>query len=241
MVGLTYNTFTTKLANFIVVPITDAAFAEALPNIIDDAEQRLYRELDLLSTRVTATAPFVAGNRNIALPTPSGGNGPFVVVEDFNVITPQTSTDPETGTRNQLTPVSKEVLDALFPSAAGAGVPKFFAPISQQGWIVGPWPDQAYTLEVVGTVRPAPLSASNQTTLLSTYLPDVFFAASLVMSAGYQLNFSAAGDNPAAGMTWETHVQTLLTSAMREEFRKKFASEAWTSMQPDPQASPPRT
>lgn len=33
--ALTYNQFTTNLANFIVVPVTD-------PNIIDDAEQRRF-------------------------------------------------------------------------------------------------------------------------------------------------------------------------------------------------------
>ena len=41
MVGLTYNTFTTSLANMIVVPVNDPAYVTALPNIIDDAEQRL--------------------------------------------------------------------------------------------------------------------------------------------------------------------------------------------------------
>lgn len=238
--ALTYTQFVTDLANFIVVPVTDAAFVAALPNIIDDAEQRLYRELDLLSTRVTATGPLTANDRRFSLPTSSGV---FVVVEQFNVITPDTATDPDLGSRNPLTPSSKEVLDSLWgnSSASLAGLPKLFAPISQSDWIVGPWPDAAYTMEVVGTIRPEPLSASNTTTFLSTYLPDVFFAAALVMAAGYQLNFSAGGDNPAAGITWETHVEKLLTSARKEEFRKKFGSEGWTSKEPDPIATPPRT
>jgi len=235
---LTYNTFTTSLANMIVVPVTDPNYVLALPNIIDDAEQRLYRELDLLSTRVRATGLLTASNRNFTLPT---GSGTFVVVEQFNVITPSTETDPDAGTRNALDPTSKEYLDATWNSVAGAGVPEFFAPLNQTTWILGPWPDAAYTMEVVGTIRPDPLSASNQTTFLSTYLPDVFLAAALVMSAGYQLNFSAAGDNPQAGVTWETHVKTLLDSAKREEIRKKFGSEGWTSKDPDPIATPPRT
>ena len=123
----------------------------------------------------------------------------------------------------------------------GAGVPTLFAAINQNDWIVGPWPDASYTIEVVGTIRPDPLSASNQTTFLSTYLPDVFLAAALVFSAGYQLNFSAMGDNPQAGVTWETHVKTLLDSAKIEKIRKKFGSQGWTSKEPDPLATPPRT
>jgi hypothetical protein len=222
----------------IVVPVGDPNYIIALPNIIDDAEQRLYRELDLLATRVRATGALTASSRNFALPT---GSGTFVVVEQMNVITPSSVTNPDLGTRHPMNPASKEYLDAVYPSVAGSGVPSLFAPISQQSWIVGAWPDADYTVELVGTIRPELLSASNQTTFLSTYLSDVFLAAALVMSAGYQLNFSAAGDNPQAGVTWETHVKTLLDSAKVEEIRKKFGSQGWTSKEPDPIATPPRT
>jgi hypothetical protein len=58
--SLTYNTFVTSLANLIVVSPVDVGYVTALPNIIDDAEQRLYRELDLLSTVTRDTAPLVA-------------------------------------------------------------------------------------------------------------------------------------------------------------------------------------
>lgn len=223
----------------IVVPVNDPNFVTALPNIIDDAEQRLYRELDLLSTRVDQTGVLTPLNRTFVLP--GTGNFTFIVVEQMNVITPSSVTDPVLGTRHPMSPVSKEYLDATWPSAEAAGVPSLFAPLTQQRWLVGAWPDEPYTVEVVGTIRPAPLSASNQVTFLSQSLPDVFLAAALVMSAGYQLNFSAAGDNPQAGVTWETHVKTLLDSAKVEEIRKKFGSQGWTSKEPDPIATPPRT
>ena len=235
--SLTYNTFLSSLANMLVVPIDDVGYLGALPNIIDDAEQRLYRELDLLDTVVRATGLLTANNRNFTLPTT---NGTFIVVEEMNVITPASVTNPELGTRNSLLPASKEYLDMVYPSVAGAGVPTLMAPISQQGWVLGAWPDAAYTVEVVGTIRPAPLSLANQTTLLSVNLPDVFLAAALVFSAGYQMNFSAGADSPTAGVSWETHVQKLLDSAKIEEFRKKFGSQSWSSKQPDPIATPPR-
>lgn len=236
--SLTYNSFVTSLANLIAVEVTDPGFIAALPNIIDDAEQRLYRELDLLSTVVTATGSLTTGSRKFTLPT---GSGTFVVVEEMNAITPAGTTDPEQGARVPMLPVSKEFLDTVYPSASGEGVPIYFAPISQQNWILGPWPDAGYTVEVVGTIRPAPLSASNQTTFLSQYLSDVFLAAALVFSAGYQQNFSAMGDNPAQAMTWEAHVKTLIDSAKVEEIRKKFGSQGWSSKSPDPIATPPRT
>ncbi len=232
-----YTTFVADLANMIEVPVTDANFLQAVPRIIDDAEQRLYRELDLLSTVVRATGPLTASNRNFTLPTTAGR---FVVVEQMNAIVPAGTTDPELGTRIPLLPVTKEYLDAVWPSVGGADVPEFFAPTSDQAWIVGPWPDAVYTIEVVGTIRPAPLSNSNPNTFLTDYLPDVFFAAALVFSAGYQQNFSAMGDNPAQAMTWEQHVKPLIDSAKGEELRKKFQSNAWSSKAPSPIATPPR-
>jgi len=236
--ALNYTTFVSSLANMIVVPIGDPNFDAALPSIIDDAEQRIYRELDLLSTIVRATGVLAANNRNFVLPTTTGR---FVVVEQMNVITPAGVTDPDVGTRNPMLPVSKEYLDAVYGSAVGAGVPSLFAPISQQNWVLGSWPDAAYTVEVVGTIRPAPLSVSNPNTFLTDYLPDVFMAAALVYAAGYQLNFGAAADNPQAGVNWETHLQKLLASAQKEEFRKKFGSQSWSSKEPDPIATPPRS
>jgi hypothetical protein len=239
---LTYNTFVTSLANMIVVSPADAGYIAALPNIIDDAEQRLYRDLDLLSTVVSdSSGALVANNRNFTLPTTTP-NGNFVVVEQMNVITPEGVSNPDLGTRNPLLPVSKEYLDAVGGSPSFTGVPTMMAPISQQQWIVGPaWPDAAYSVEVVGTIRPAPLSSGNQTTFLSQYLSDLFLAAALVMSAGYQKNFSSMGDNPKSSVSWESHVQVLLESAKTEELRKKFGSQGWSSKSPDPIATPPRT
>lgn len=223
----------------LVVPVNDAGYVTALPNIIDDAEQRIYRDLDLLQTIVRdASAALTAGNRNFNLPT---AQGMFVVMEDINVITPSGTSNPELGSRNALLPASKEMLDFLYPSSAGAAVPVYFAMITQTSIIVGPWPDQAYQVEAVGTQRPLPLSASNTTTFLSVNLPDLFFAASLVFGAGYQKNFGEMGDQPQQATAWEAHYQLLLKSAVVEEARKKFTTEGWSSKEPSPIATPPRT
>lgn len=234
-----YSDYVTQLANLLPVPASDGGFVIALPDIINDAEQRLYRELDLLNTIVRdASAALVSGNRNFALPTTQGI---FLVVENMNAITPATQANPDNGTRNPLLPASKDFLDAMFPSGAGAGVPQYFAPITQGEYIVGPWPDANYQVEVVGTQRPAPLSATNTHTLLTDYFPDLFIAASMVFACGYQQNFSAMGDNPASAVTWESHYKSLFGSAAVEEMRKKHGSEGWSSKQPDPIATPPRT
>lgn len=237
--SLTYNTFTTSLANFLVIPVADPNFVAALPNIIDDAEQRIYRELDLLNTVTRdASAALTGGNRNFSLPT---SIGTFVVVDEINVISPAGTADPDAGTRNPLLPASKEMLDVMYPSATPGALPQYFGMITQSSIIVGPWPDGNYQVEVVGTQRPAPLSSTNQTTLLSVYLPDVFLNAALEMGAAYLKDFGAATDDPKSGMTWGAKYLAALKSAQIEEARKKFTTEGWSSKEPAPTATPPRT
>lgn len=233
--ALTYSQYVTDLANLLVVPLTDPNYLIVLPNIIDDAEQRVYRELDLLSTIVRdSSGVLVANSRSFTFPQH------FVVSESINVYTPVNTVT----NRNQLVPVTREFLDAVWPNEASTttpSVPQYYAMITDQQIIVGPPPDAAYSMEVVGTIRPTPLSASNTTTYLTLYLPDLFMAASMVFAAGYQQNFSAMGDNPQQALSWEAHYQALVKSADIEENRKKYAAQAWSAKQPAPLATPPRT
>jgi hypothetical protein len=237
---LNYTQYVNSLSNLLVVPASDSGFQLALPNIIDDAEQRLYRELQLLNTVVRdSSIAFTINTRTFNLPS---AQGTFYVVDSIYAITPAGTVNPDLGTHNYLTPASRSFIDALFPSSAGSGVPAYFAPTTQNAYIVGPWPDQAYQAEVVGTIRPAALSSTNVTTLLSWYFPDLFLAASCVFGAAYQQNFGAAGvDNPQMAGTWEAHYQSLLKSAEVEEAMKKFTSQGWSSKAPAELATPPRT
>ena len=94
------------------------------------------------------------------------------------------------------------------PSITGAAVPALYAMITDQQIIVGPAPGlmtkRKYTIECIGTIRPAPLSPTNTTTYLSLYLPDLFLAASMVFMSAFQKNFSAGSRRPAnAGVVGE--------------------------------------
>ena len=233
-----FNSYVTSLGGLLVVATTDTNFLQIVPNIIDDAEQRVYRELDLLNTVVRdSSASFATGTRAFSLPATLGT---FYVVESIYAITPL-GTTADLGTRNQLLPTSRPFLDATYPSSSGSTVPTYFAMTTQTSLIVGPWPDQAYGVEVVGTIHPTPLSATNTTTILTQYLPDLFLAASMVFGAAYLQNFGQSTDNPQMAVSWEAHYQALKQSAVVEEARKKFSVEGWSSKQPSQIATPPRT
>lgn len=239
MAGLTYTTFVSSIANLIPTPVGDVNFQSVLPNIIDDAEQRLYRELDLLNTSIQdSSGALTAGNRNFLLPTTIGV---YLVTDEINVITPAGITDPELGTRVGLVPTTEEALNVLFPSVIGSGVPAYYAMRDQGKAVLGPWPNANYQVEVVGTQRPTPLSQSNVTTLLSAYFPDLMVAAGMVFTAAYMKNFGAAVDDPKMATSWESHLQTLLQSAKTEEDRKNFTGPGWSGKDPSPLATPPRT
>lgn len=235
--ALTYATFVSSLANMLVIPVADANYIQFLPNVIDDAEQRIYRELDLLSTIVRDTGgALTANSRNFTLPQT---NGRFVVTESMNVFYPSGTM----GNRKQLQPVSREFLDAIWGNETAPStpsIPDYYAMITDQQIIVGPAPDASYTMEVIGTIRPTPLSAANTTTYLTLYLPDLFLAEALIFGYGYLKDFGAATDDPQSATGWAQHYAALWQSANTEEQRKRYASQAWTAKQPAPLATPQR-
>jgi len=237
------NSYVAQIANMAVVSPTDPNFLIALPQIISYSENRLYRDVDFLSTKTSATFLMTAGQRSLSLvgATPY----PFVVTEQFNIITPSTSTNPNdvAATRNPCLPTTKEFLDQVYGSSAVAnqGLPIYIAPFTDNTFYFGPPPDAAYTVEVVGTARPASLSATNLTTFISLFLPDLMIQSSMIFVSEYQRNFSGASSNdPSMPMAYESAYGTLLKSAVVEEARKKYSAAAWSSMQPTPVASPTR-
>ncbi len=235
--SLTYTTYVQQLSNLMVILSTDANFQTFLPGCIDYAEQRCYRELDLLYTQVTDTTNVSSGNRDMTPPTTLGT---YITIDAVNVITPVTATSSN-GTRNPLTPVAPEVVDAIYPSGQiVTGVPSMYAMRSPTVVLLGPAPDAAYQVETIGIQRPTPLSSNNTSTILTTYVPDLFIAASMVFASGYMRDFGAQTDNPQMGASWEAQYKSLFQSASVEQARAKWESQGWTSQQPT-QLTQPRT
>jgi len=237
--GLTYSQYVTELANLAVVETTDTNFVTNLPQCITYAENRIYRDLDLLST-VSAVPGFscAVGSRQISWPMSQ-----FVTLQEINVITPVGVSDPNAGSRVTLLPVTKFWLDTVYPSPTVIGVPAYMAMLNQNTALIGPWPDQNYAAEIVGTVRPDSLSSSNQTTFISLYLPDLFLAASMVFISGYQRDFALSTsqpNDPQMPVNWESQYEKLKAAALVEEYRKKFEAGGWTSMSPAVAATPTR-
>jgi len=235
--GLTYSTYVDQIVTMGAVDSsTNAGFVTILPSMITYAENRIYRELNFLQTSDSVTGyQFSTGSRSLTL-----SEGTFVVSEQINVITPAGTSNPDLGTRTPLLPTTKEYLDAVYGASSYTGVPKYFVPFNDNVFLVGPFPDAAYYVEVVGTVRPASLSVSNTTTFISLYLPDLFIMASMIYLSFFQRNFARGADDPAMAQSYEAQYQLLKQGAAVEEARKAFEASAWTSQAPAPVATPTR-
>jgi hypothetical protein len=210
-------------------PPVDPYFAQILPACIDYAEQRIYRDLDIQSTTTSGTLSATAGTPFLALP-----ENPIVyVVESLFVSQLASGAQPPIGIGTMLTPVDKNFLMATYPPAywsTAQGQPRFYYVQDQTQIQIGPCPDQNYQFEMTYTYRPAPLSASNTTTILTQIWPDLFLAASMVFMSGYQKNFGSQADDPKMAQSWEAQYQALLKGAMDEEARKKNMAVQYTPL-----------
>lgn len=228
-----YAGFLTRLTTLLETQATTTEFVNILPAIIDYAEQRIYREIDLQSVitfepSVVSTAVGVAV---VDLSTVAGLSN--AILQEFNIA-------DANGARHQLIAISKEAMAAIWGVGSSLAMPQFFAPLGYMRFRLGPIPDAIYPLDAVVTVRPAPLSASNASTFLTANLPDLFIAASMIFAAGYQRNFGAQSDDPQMSSSWEAQYKALLLSAVTEEARRKFQASAWSSMSVPIAATPQR-
>lgn len=235
--GLNYSTYKAQIAEMAVVEEDDPNFVAILPQMITAAENRLYRDLNLLNNSIANTNYAVStGSRQITVP-----EGTFVTTEQINLLSPAGQTNPDSATRIPLLPTTKEFLDQVYGAASSTGTPKYYCAFNDNLYLVGPYPNANYQVEIVGTYRPASLSVSNPETFLSKYFPDLMVAASLVYISLYQRNFTGANANdPQMGGSWETQYQNLLKGALGEEARKSYEAAAWSSQAPATLASPTR-
>lgn len=234
--ALTYTQFAAELALLSQFNASDPNFQGNLPSAIDYATDRIVRELNLLSTTTAnSTLKCTTGTRLVNL---AGLSPVFNVLMDINVLTPAGTTDPDQAIRVPLTIQSRAFLNAVYgsgPTTAGAktGVPQYFALVTDQTIQVAPYPDAAYNLEIIGTVRPTPISPTTATNWISLYLPDLYLAAAMIQMSGFMRNFGSQADDPKMAISWETQYVTLRDSAGVEDAMRRYYSTGWTSQLPD--------
>ena len=252
-VYLTYNGYVTQIADLAVLQTTtvagvvtpvDTDLVNLIPQMIDYAELRIQRDLDLMqSVNNNSTYSLTSGTNTLTADVNS-----FITIQDISYVS-GTKTIP-------IRPVSKWVIENVYQDSSVTGPPIYYAPYggdssttggTSQVFLFGPTPDQNYSLSINGTVRMISLnsfntspSAGSSFTFISAYLPDLLLMASMIYLSGFQRNFGRQADDPAMAVSYEQQYNSLLKGAMVEENRRKFWASAWTALSVPPNATPNR-
>lgn len=227
-----------------IVAGVNASFNELIPQMLNYAELRIQRDLDLQNLEVVRSSYSLPVGEHI-LNIPSND---FVTVETV-VLFNGTNSCP-------VLPASKDYINNVYTDSSFTGVPSVFCmyggdPTTSGSThiniLFGPRADTTYTVQLTGLARALTLyayanstQADTQYTLISSQLPDLMIMASMIYISAFQRNFGKANDDPQMAITYESQYQALLKSASDEEYRKKFEASAWTSYSNSPAASPSR-
>lgn len=239
-----YDAIVQSLQLLCEVPLnnSDDTFQGILPTVFEYADNRIYRELDMDTTRVATISgsAFTVGDGRMSVPTQFTAAPQWV-----NLVSPG-ATAGDAGTRTPLERISAEAMDYFFPlnGTSGTATPAKYAwygtsaggAFTSTGTLtmrVAPAPVTAYVAEFVGPVRPSVFSQTNPNTILTTRYPDLYKACCMVYLMGYQRDPDAVGK-------WEEVYSKLREAVIVEIARQKSESVGWSMHTPSVLANQPR-
>jgi len=254
---LSYNAYIAQVAAMAVyqtqVTAGVTSFLDAPPTLITPmmlnyAELRIQRDLDLLPSQTSNSYVLTSGNPLLKIPIDD-----FLTLQTFEVTQVFGGV---VANATPLLPVSKEFIQNCYGGQASSGTPMYYAMVGDDfggnadtfnNVLLGPPPNFAYTVRVTGTVRTPSLFkyastgiADTAYTWISAYLPDMLVMASMIYISAFQRNFGPTSDTPESGMTYEKQYQILRLGALSEENRKKFEASGWSSYSTPTAATPTR-
>jgi hypothetical protein len=255
---LSYNAYIQTVAGMAVYNAAEAsgvwAFTDApaqlqVPMILNYAELRIQRDLDLLSSQSSNTYTLTALAPVFSIPV-----NDFFTVQTVEVGQLSSGTFIPLGA--PLVPVSKEFIQNCYSGQGAAGTPGYFA-MYGDNWqdgqdtynnvLLGPMPNYAYTIRITGSSRSPSLYAyasigiaDTSYTYISTFYPDLLIMASMIYISAFQRNFSATAGDVEMAMSYEKQYQILRTTAFQDENKRKFQASAWSPYSTPTAATPTR-
>jgi hypothetical protein len=168
---MTYAELVQKIRDYTEVS-SNVLTSTIIDGLIEDAEFRIFRDVDSDNNRRYATSSLVAGQRYIDIPD----NALVIRSAQITDIDPATSPATDRG----LMEYRDTNFMAEYNPTDSQGTPKYWSYWDQNTIVFAPVPDQAYTIQLNYILKDAGLSSTNTTTYLSTYFPNGLLYASLV-------------------------------------------------------------
>jgi hypothetical protein len=110
--------------------------AEQVATFVEQAEQRLYNNVQLLELRKNVTGNATAANKYLSVPSDWLANFSLAVI------------DPTSGAYEYLLNKDVNFIREAFPYPATTGKPTHYAMFDQNSYILGPTPDASYEMEL---------------------------------------------------------------------------------------------
>ena len=149
---------------------TESAFVAAIPTFVKQAEQRIYRSVNLPVNRKNQAGNMTDGNAYLTMPTD------FLLPLSLSI----------TSSSNQIFLLNKDAnfIRSTYPNASTKGTPKYYATFASDTFIIGPTPDANYVTELHYYYQPASI-VDTSPSWLGTNADTVLLYGSLVEAYTY--------------------------------------------------------
>ena len=146
----------------------ESTFVAEIPFFIQNAEERIFKVVDLEYFRKNVTGVMTSGNKFLQKPSDWLANFSlsFVNSSSENVFLLQKDVN---------------YLQEFHPNPSSTGTPRFYASFDVNNFILAPTPNSNFTVEVHYYYRPASLTTDDSgSTWISTNAPDALLYATLI-------------------------------------------------------------
>lgn len=176
--------------------------------IVQNAENRIFREAQIDSYRKYATSNMVVGQRYISVPT------------NLRVIRYVQVTD-SSGNQSFLEQKDTSFMAEYDPTPGSSyGTPKYYANWDENTWVVAPTPDDTYAITMAYFVQPSTITSSDSnTSYVSTYAQEVLLYCSIVET------YKFLKGTPDMIQTYEQSYQTAMQSFGVEQTGRRRRDE----------------
>jgi hypothetical protein len=175
--ALTYSQLVTQIRNYTEVD-SNGLSDSTVSIIVQNTENRIYRELNIDAFRLYASAVTTAGTTTISVP--SGLRN----IRYVEMISP----DGEFSTLEQKDSSYMGEFNNLPNSSTYYGKPRVWANWNENTWFVAPTPNTTYAINIAYYSQGTSITAGNSatsTTYISTYAQDLLLYGSLVEAYKY--------------------------------------------------------
>ena len=174
---MTYTELLQKIRDYTEVGST--VLSDTILNgVINDAEFRIFRDIDSDNNRRYATANLIASTRFIDAPTDA------LIIRSAQIVDSELADGNTNQDREFLQWRDTSFMSEFNPTAV-TGVPKYYSWWDETRIIVAPTPDQTYTIQLNYILKDPGLSSTNTTTYISLNFPNGLLYACLVEAYGF--------------------------------------------------------